>query len=539
MYNGDPTLRGPGEKVAMPPKLLAEYIKCKEDVMYFAEKYFYIIDVDKGRMRIPLRYYQKKILKAFIKPTKKRKHVIMLSARQSGKTTIAALYILHYALFNRDKTIAILANKEKTAHEILLRIKTAFQELPLWLQQGIEEQYGGWAKGSIGFENHVRIISGSTAGSAMRTYSINLLYLDEFAFVPQNIADNFMRSVYPTISSGKTTKIIIVSTPNGLNQFYHIWRAAVRNENNFMPIKINWDEIPGRDAKWKQEQINDFGPQAFAQEYACKFLGSTNTLIDSDLLERMQMKDPKTLKLGSFLTIYEEPKEGEMYMLGVDSAKGTGKDYSVIQVLKISSENDIEQVAVYRNNLIEPHDFAQIVISVSKYYNDCYMMVENNDVGGTVAESIWFEFEYDKIILCDKKGIGIRSTRKSKLAANILLKRYIENGWLEIIDRNTIYELSRYEEVTPNVFKAPRGGNDDCVMALIWGLYFVSTVHFDGKNTNIKKIDKKFLIDESKQEDDAPVMFFDDGSTPDSINEEDLDEGWGYDEGLKQDDDPM
>lgn len=510
---------------------MAEYIKCKEDIIYFAEKYFYITTIDDGKIKIPLRLYQKKMLKAFKEPKKGKKHVVVNSSRQIGKTTISTVFLLHYALFEESKTIAILANKEKTAIEILRRLKFAYQEMPLWLQQGISETNGGWNKSSVGLENGIKILAGSTASSAIRGEVSALVFLDEFGFVPDNIASDFMSSVYPTIATGKNAKIVIVSTPNGLNHFYHIWKGAVRNDNNFMPIKINWDEVPGRNKKWREEIIRDIGPTKWAQEFGGQFLGSSNTLIDPSLLERMNTINPIELKLGSYLNIYKQPEDGEMYILGVDSAKGTRKDYSVIQVLKINNEHDVEQVALYRNNTIEAREFAQVVISTSQFYNGAYIMLENNDVGGEVGTTIWYEYEYDKILNCDKKGIGIRSTKKSKLAANILLKRYIENGWLEIIDRYTLYELSRYEEIRPNVFQAPKDQNDDCVTSLLWGLYFITTVFFDGKNMDVKKIDDKFLINNNEEDSFGPVAIIGDESGSD------FDEGWGYLEGLQNNND--
>ena len=507
MYQGDPTLRGAGEKIEYTPELMREYIRCKEDIIYFAEKYFKIITIDDGEITIKLWDFQKKLLKAFVDPSPKR-HAIVLASRQVGKSTISTIFVLWYALFNEDKTIAILANKEKTSKEILRRIKFAYQNLPLWLQQGIAD--AGWNQNSISLENGVRLLSASTSSSAIRGESISLLYLDEFAFVPQNIADDFMASVYPTISSGKTSKIILLSTPNGINHFYDIWKNAIHGENNFKPIRVKWDEVPGKTHEWKEEVINDIGLVKWRAEYECKFLGSTSTLIDPELLERLKSKQPLELKLGNLLQVFEYPKEGVMYILGVDAAKGTGLDYSVIQVLKITNEHDVSQVAVYRYNMIEPYNFAQVCIETSKFYNNAYMMIENNGEGGQVADAIWYNFEYDYILNCDKKGIGIRSTKKSKLAANLLLKRYLEHGWLDIIHKDTIAELSKYEETGPNVFKASRYDHDDCVTSLLWGLYFLTTTFFDGKNMDVHKIDDKFKID-SETESDIPVtMIVDD-----------------------------
>ena len=652
MYNGDSQLRCIGENVEIDQHKMEEIIRCKEDIIYFAENYFHIITIDDGKIKIKLRDYQKKMLKAFIEPINGARNLAVCSCRQGGKTTIVSIYLSWFGLFStKEMNIAILANKETTALEILNRLKLAYRELPFWMQQGISDEVGGWNKKMIGLGNGVRYIAGSTASSTIRGYTINLLYLDEFAFVPDNIADEFMTSVYPTIVSGKSSKIIITSTPNGLNAFYNIWKGAIRGENNYMPIKVSWQDIPGHDEEWKENIIRDIGTKKFAQEFGClkrdsilsildtntknitrltiedlyiemgveqdfiklnknflietpngfepfhgitklpkvktikfklednyeidvsfnhkfyvdgdliiantlvegelletkeglkkileisvneeddiyevleiknkehtyysngvlnhncDFLGSAQTLVDANILQRMNIREPVELKIGKYLNVYERPIEGVMYILGVDTAKGLGKDYSCIQVIKVNSEHDIDQVAVYRNNMIDPKDYSQVVISVSEYYNNAYIMLENNDVGNEVGEAIHYDFEYDYIINCDPKGIGIKSTKKTKLAGNLLMKRYIENGWLDIVDRTTLYELSRYEEISPNVFSSPRMGNDDTVSSLLWAIYFLSTAYFDGKNLNVKKIDDKFKVN---YEDSAPIAMIGD-----------------------------
>lgn len=344
--------------------------------------------------------------------------------------------------------------------------------------------------------------------------SQNCLLIDEASFVPDYIWDEFYNSVLPTISSGKTSKIIMVSTPKGMNHFYNIYSDAVNDKNNFFPVKIPWYERPDRDQKWKEDTIKDCGTIRFAQEYNCQFLGSSNTLVEGDMLERIQTIHPITHKWNGAMLVYEEPQPNAFYVLGVDSAKGGGNDYSVVQVLKITGERDVDQVAVYRNNRIAPEEFAQTCIGISDYYNDAYMMVENNDVGDLVANSIWYDFECDRILNCDAKGLGIRSTKKTKLAGNLLLKKYVENGYLQINDNRTLYELSRYEEVSPNVFHAAgQNENDDCVTSLIWALYYLTTEFYDKDANNVvkKDIDNKFKIDEER-----PLFF--------SNNE---DEDWG------------
>jgi hypothetical protein len=510
MFNNDPNLRAAAEKIRLSPEILTKYVRASTDLIYFAEEFFQIVNIDEGKQKIRLHEYQKRVLKAFVGDEDPRIHNILLSSRQIGKTTLATIYILWYALFREDKVIAILANREKTAMEILRRIKEAYHELPLWLQQGIVD----WSKTTITLENGSRILSGSTASSSFRGESIALLYLDEFAFVPTHVADDFIRSVFPTISSGKTSKIIISSTPNGMGPFYHLYRGAVKNENNFRPIKVNWWEVPGRDEEWKEAMIRDIGAISFNQEYGAVFLGSSSTLIDGNLLERLgnYTKEPISVIHKHLMRVYEEPESDGFYILGVDSAKGTGNDYSVIQVLKVVDEYEIHQVAVYRNNMISTNDFAQAVIGVSEYYNGAYVMIENNDVGGEVAQSMFYEFEFENILNCDKEGIGIRSTKKSKLAANILLKRYVEASWLHIYDKQSFFELSVYEETAPNVFKASGNEHDDCVTSMFWGLYFVKTEFFDGKDLSKKTIAEKFRLKEVTDEeepvliDDRPVV---------------------------------
>jgi len=518
MYMGNASLRKAGEEIEYTPEMLQEYVRCKEDIIYFAEKYFYIITIDEGKILINLYNFQKKILKACIDPPDHRNYLITMMPRQQGKTTTFSIYFLWYILFHRDKTVALLANKQSTAIEILDRVKTAYQNLPLWLQQGIAD--AGWNQKSISLENGSRIIAESTSSDAISGWTISLLYLDEFAKVPRHVAEDFITSTYPVISSGQTSKIMIVSTPVGLNHFYEFWIKAVRGQNNFYPIKVGWWEKPGRDKEWKKKTEADIGKLRFAQEYGCKFLGSSSTLIDSDILEQIELKDPIDTKWTGLFNIYEEPKSGAVYVLGVDTGKGVGRDYSVIQVLKIVSSTEIYQVAVYRNNQISPQDFAQVCISVSEFYNNAQMMVENNDIGQTVCDTIWYEYECDRLLNFDtdvnkiRKNLelGIRSTRKTKLQANVLLKNYMEKEWLSICDQRTVYELSRYEEVRPNVFNAGRDDHDDCVTSLLWALFYVNTPYYEGFDMGNKTIDTKYRIDNDEEDDSIydeppPVVF--------------------------------
>lgn len=507
---GNPYLRAEGEKIQMTQYEVEEYIRCREDILHFAENYYYIQTIDDGRIKIPLWDFQKKMLKVFQDPAPKR-HIVVLSARQMSKTTVTSLYLLHRALFSKEQNIAILANNERTSREILERIKMAYLNLPLWLQKGISNE-GGWNKSTLMLENGVKIIAASTSSNSIRGMTINELLIDECSFIADYIWDDFFNSVLPTISGGKKSKIIMVSTPKGMNHFYKIYRDAVQDpESNFRAIKIPWWERPDRDDEWKKRTLADMGQdlQKFQQEYGCQFLGSSTTLIDPEVLERTMCRQPTEIKYGGALRIFEVPKPGEFYILGVDSAKGNGSDYSTIQVLKIESEHSIVQVAVYRNNFIGPDEFAQLSIGISDYYNKAFMMVESNDIGELVVNKIWYDYECDRILNCDKNGLGIRATRKSKLAGNLLLKRYMENGWLEIVDDKTLYELSRYEEVSPNVFHAAgQNEHDDTVTSLIWALYYMTTVYYDRDDnsmSDVKRIDPKYKF----ESEDIPVFIGD------------------------------
>lgn len=390
-------------------------------------------------------------------------HTLYTNGILSHNSTISSIFLTWYVLFHNDKTVAIMANKESLAIELLDKIKMSYKNLPVWLQQGIID--GGWNRKMIVLQNGSRIIASATSSSALTGFTINLLYLDEFAKVPQHIADDFIASVYPVITSGKTSKIIMISTPLGLNQFYNFWVGATRkdgNENSFYPISVGWWEVPGHDEKFKKKIIKDISLQRWNQEFACQFLGSNSSLIDSDVLERIVYKVPKSTKWTGLFLVYEEPLSGKEYVVSVDTAKGTGYDYSVIQVIKINSEIDLEQVAVYRNNTIMPHDFSQVCVSIAQYYNNAHMMIENNDIGSSVADSVWHELEYENLVNLDPRALGVRSTKKSKKVANMLLKEYMEKNWLKVCDEKTVYELSRYEEIKPGVYAAGRHENDDC-----------------------------------------------------------------------------
>jgi terminase large subunit-like protein len=525
MFESNSNLRGVDEKIEYTPEQIKECLRCEEDIIYFAEKYFYIISIDKGEIKIPLREYQKKVLKAFINPP--RRHTLLSQPRQSAKTTTTSIYMLHFILFNSDKNVAVLANKEDTAKEILERVKFAYERLPLFLQKGIKE----WNKKRIVLENNSKVIAAGSSKSAISGLSISLLYLDEFAKIPDHLADDFIKSVFPVIFSSQTGRIVISSTPVGLNHWYDIWIKAVRDEkSDFYPIKIHWWELPWGTEEWKENIIRQYGKKFFLQEFACSFIGSTSTLIDPDSLERLSFIDPIDYRFGYNLNIYEYPIDKQKYIISVDTGKGTSRDSSVIQVLKINSKRSVEQVAVYRSNTISTANFSEICISVSQMYNEAEIMLENNDIGSSVADMIWYHHEYDKILNLDPKGLGIRSTRATKLKGNLLLKKYVEKRWVKIVDKVTIEELSRYveEDGKNNVFSAEGNFHDDAVTSLIWGIFYLECKFFDGID------DSGGPVIALENQIEPPIVIFSNGATPDLDDEniKFLEEGGNFSQNL-------
>ena len=505
-------LRSAGDEIEYTKEQLVEYAKCRQDIFYFAEKYYKTRNANTGSIdNIKLYQYQKKILKIFINPPKGKRNVIIMQPRQSGKTTVVGLYILHFLLFNVDKNAMILAQVEKTALEIMHKIKHAYELLPKWLQQGVT--LDGWNSKSIKLENGCRAFCSTTSGVSSAGFTIDLLYLDEFALIPNSIASSFYASVYPTVAAVPDSKIIITSTPRGMNKFHDIWKKAVDGENNYYAFRVKWDEPPGRNQEWLDEQIATLGNRETQQEFLCNFLGSSLLLVDSSRLEKIKSAEPVTTWYGGLMDIFEMPIKGERYVVGVDSASGTGKDFSVIQVLRYTSDREVYQVASYRNDNIIPDDFAKIVISVSNFYNFCPIMAEsNNGCGDRLCTTIFYEYDCDRLCNCDRKGLGVLATRKSKFDACMNLKRYFDNGWVNIRDQRTIYELSRFEENEGSMqtFSAASNEHDDSVTALYWALYYFMTTFFEGVSKASTTIENEFKvnieIEDRGRDDDRPVF---------------------------------
>lgn len=515
MFKGKAHLRREGEYIEYTPEQIEEVVKCAEDPIYFAENYFTIINPLRGKETIKLYEFQKKMLKAYVDTPNDKTSVIINIPRQMGKTTLTTVYLLWYVLFNKDKTVAVIANKLDIAVEIVSRVKLAYESLPLWIQPGLKDD--GWAQKKLLLGNGSKLAAATTSSSSISGLSPNIVFIDEFAKIDNNLLEIFWTATYPTISGSLKSKVIIVSTPLGKNLYYEIWSRAVRGLNNFFPIKVSWRDHPERDNEWKKRIMADFGPVRFRQEFECKFLGSSNTLIEPDTLEELFPSDPIEFKLNGLLSIYEHPIKGEKYVMGCDVSKGTGRDYSVIQVLKYRDQYDFEQVAVYRCNTINPKEFAGVIASIGKLYNNAYALVENNGYGELTLDILWYDLEYENLINPEKKKLGVTADRGSKRRGLLVLKEYIEKGFVIIRDKDTINELQNFEEVVnhnyTNASYACIGSNDDTISSLTWSLYYTTLPEFDGQVSTYKIEDKYKLDDEEDKKDDeddsGPLYFFD------------------------------
>ena len=491
-YNGNVNLKRKGVSVEFTQDMVGEFVKCAQNPTYFAEKYIQIVHVDRGLIPIALYDYQKEIVD---KITNNRR-VTVVTSRQAGKTTTAVAVILHYIIFNEHKTVALLANKGDAAREILDRIKIAYEALPKWLQQGVME----WNKGSVEFENGCKIIAGSTSSSAIRGKSISFLYIDETAFVEN--WDEFFASVFPTISSGETTKMLYTSTPNGLNHFYKTCQGAKEDTNGFEYVEVPWQKVPGRDDAWKQETLAamDFDKQKFNQEFECGFLGSSGTLIDGAKLKTLVTQRP--IAETPQMKVYEQPVKDHIYCLIADVSRGKGLDYSAFHVIDVT-EMPYKQVFVYRDNTISPIDYASTIHNVLKRYNDAYTLVEINDIGGQVTDLLHHEFECETMLLTESAGRsgkrlstgfsknadkGIRTTKSVKAVGCNMIKMLIEQDQIIINDFDTVNEFSTFSR-RGKTYQAESGRHDDLVMGLVLFGWMSDQVFFK-EMTDINTVDK-------------------------------------------------
>ena len=512
-YLGNPNVKRDGIVTQWTNEEVLEYARCMKDPSYFATTYCKIISLDEGLVPFELYPYQEKMFEAF----DKNRFNIVLACRQSGKSISSVAYLLWYALFHTEKTVAVMANKGATAREMLGRISLMLENLPFFLQPGCK----ALNKGSIEFSNNSRIVAAATSGSSIRGMSVSLLYLDEFAFV-ENAAE-FYTSTYPVISSGTNTKIIITSTANGIgNVFHKIWEGAAQGINEFKPFRVDWWDVPGRDEEWKTQTIANTSQLQFDQEFGNTFFGTGDTLINAETLLKLRAKNPLRYLEGGDLKIYEETQKEHEYVMLVDVSKGRGQDYSTFNLIDISSR-PFKQVAVYRNNLISPLLFPNIIYKWANSYNKAYVVIESNDQGSLVTNGLYHDLEYENMHVesaIKANALGIEMTRKVKRLGCSSFKDILENNKLEVCDDDTILEISTF--VAKGVsYEASPGNHDDLVMNLVLLGYFMSTQYFsDMTDINLKEIMFKQKMKEI--EDDLPPFGYIDDGLPAHPTEEEI-----------------
>lgn len=511
-YNGNGNLVKPTALHNFTKDEISEFIKCRNDPVYFTKNYVHIISLDHGKILFNLYPFQEEIVNTIFE----NRQVIISTGRQQGKTQVMASILLHYVLFNKDKTCAVLANKAATSREILARIQFSLEQLPAFLKPGIET----YNKGSFELSNGSSIIASATSSSSIRGLSINFLYLDEFAHLSNDPAE-FYESTVPVISSGKTSKMVITSTPKGLDFFHSLYKKALDPKSPMCALAYTWRDVPNRvDSGWEEDMRATMTPEQFDQEFEGNFLGSSNTLISSIALKNIVPMYP--IKLSENISYYRMPEQGRKYVMTVDTGRGRGLDYSVATVFDVTAY-PIEQVAVFRDNEISPMIYPNILAYLGNQYNEAGILVETNDIGEAIVNALNYDLEYENIIsektTTRKYQIGVRTTKLTKRLGCATLKSLLESQKLIINDENTRHELANFI-AKGSSYEADKGSHDDCVMTLVMLAWYTNTDNYsEDTNTNIK--DELFSSRISQMEEAiCPAGFVNDGMDEEIISYE-------------------
>ena len=515
VYLGNPNLKKVNVPVEFTQEQIIEFDRCSKDPLYFIQNYVKIVSLDEGLVPFKMYDFQKEMVGTM----HNNRFTICKLPRQSGKSTTIVSYLLHYVIFNPNTNVAILANKSSTARDILGRLQLAYENIPKFLQQGVLN----WNKGNIELENGSKVVAAATSSSAIRGGSYNIIFLDEFAFVPATIAEQFFSSVFPTISSGKNTKMIIVSTPHGMNMYYKLWTDAVNKQNDYIPIDVHWSEVPGRDEQWKEQTIRNTSAEQFQQEFECEFLGSVNTLISPAKIKTMAYMNP--VKSSGSVEVFEAPVKGNTYVCTVDVSRGVDKDYSAFIVFDVT-KMPYRVVALYKNNEVKPFVFPNIIEQVCKGYNRAHILTEVNDIGQQIADALQFEIEYDNLMMTTQKGragqilgamysgrgtsLGVRMTKQIKRIGCANIKTLVEGDKLVINAFKIIEEMSTFAKRGQS-YEAEDGSNDDLMMCCVIFGWLSNQPYFkELTNTNARQqmyVEQQNLI----EQDMAPFGFLDDG----------------------------
>lgn len=512
-YLGDSDLKREGVAMRLTPEMAQEWLKCRDDIVYFVKTYMRIVHVDHGMVLFKTWAFQDKMLKNM----DKHRFFISKCPRQVGKSIVTAAFILHYIIFNKSKNVGILANKASTSSEILDRVKKGFRYLPDFLQQGVRI----WNKNSIELENGSKVSSHATSSSSVRGQSFSMLFIDEVAFIPRHEWEEFWKSTYPTISSGQETKVIMVSTPDGMNHFYDMWSKAVSNKSDFFPFSIHWSDVPGRDDKWKQQTIRNTSLEDFMQEYECQFRSSSGTLVNVNKIE-MLMLDAVEIPHREYFYQYKPPIDGHEYVMSVDVSEGRDMDYSVAVIIDVTTY-PYELVAIFRSNKISPLLLPQILHRHAMTYNEAQILVELNSQGLLVAKEIYMDLEYENLVQFGGIDLGIKTTKRTKPIGCSTLKDLIEKDKLLINSKLVVDELTTFVAQKQS-YSALEGYHDDLVMALVVFSYFTTLDSFENFVDRSKRLPDELFSEEIARldDDDGMVGFIlhDDGvsSEPETLS---------------------
>ena len=513
-YVSNPLIKAQHQDVEFTEEQLAEYVKCANDPGYFIENYVQIVHLERGLVPFEMYDFQKRMVQTF----HDNRFVICKVGRQSGKSVTVIAYLLWYLLFNESVSVAMLANKSATSRELLGRMQLAYENLPFWLQQGV----GVWNKGSFELENGSKIVSSATSSSAIRGSSFNLVFLDEFAFVENNLAEDFFRSVFPTISSGQNTKLMIVSTPYGMNHYYKMWKEAIDGRSEFVPIEVHWSEVPGRDEEWKEKTIRNTSVEQFRQEFETEFIGSDQTLIEPNVLQALRWEKPHMAKHG--LTIYEEPSTNYLYACTVDVALGKGKDYSAFIIYNIT-QIPYTVAAIYRDNTITPLVFPNVIHQLVRQYNNAYTLVEIDGSGAQVGDILRHDLGYENLLMTWNAGrngiqissgfkrsamMGLKMTRPVKNIGCMTIKNLVEQEKIVLRDVNLITEFYSFAQKGQS-WEATPGCHDDLVMCCVSFAWLVAQRYF-AELTDVNLRENLLNdVEEETWDELTPFGFIDDG----------------------------
>jgi len=513
-FKSNPNLRPVNSPIEYTEEMLDEYIKCSQDPIYFICKYVKVVHPDRGVVLMELYDYQKEMVDSYYH----NRFSIVRTARQQGKTQTAAAFFVWYIIFNDNKSVAVLANKQATSDEILSRIRMSYENLPKWLQMGVKV----FNRRSIELENGSKLFGAATSSTGIRGKTINLLYIDEMAFIQNTAFEEFFTSVYPTITASRDARVILTSTPNGFNHFYKFWSDAEKGINGFNPVRVHWHQTPGRDQKWFESQMAILGEQKGAQEILAEFMGSSRQLLSATTMATLTYDIPIKTYEGEFagLKVYKTPEKDRVYTMTVDVSRGRHLDASAFSIFDVT-EYPHRVAATYKNNEVPPLMYAGICFNMAKNYNEAFILVEINDVGAQVADELFHTYEYENLYwtksgdVLGKKGAdpypGIRTTKKTKRIGCANLKDIVERNQLIVNDADTITELSTFVQADSGTWEADDGFHDDMV-ATLWLFAWLVTQPWFVDLTDRSMRNKMYLAKEKEMEDSlTPFGFIQDG----------------------------